>query len=183
MVGFFLFSLISFAVWLDDIYGNPPKSYFLAHQKFLEWGLQQNQLPESQKKVLEACLKKVDGWYLPGSRHPQFEVRVGIETIVGVGGQRENKVRYRWICRDPKSTKTPKESYMPGSIPGHPLEALISHHWKKSEKEYSFELKAYMDWDIAPELLSEIRKIHEEFGFLADSWHQSHEFGLEVAFP
>jgi len=184
MVILLLMSVLTHAVWLDDIYGNPPQSYFLAHQKFLEWGVRQGKLSEAKKRELEACLKQVDGWYLPESREPQFEVRVGVETKPPSAAQSEKVIRYRWLCRNPNQKKGGTvQKFVPGSLAGHPLEALISHHRKISESEYSIELKAYIDWEVPSDLLLEIRKIHEEFGFLADTWHQSKEYGLEVAFP
>ncbi len=184
MVILLLMSVLSHAVWLDDIYGNPPKSYFLAHQKFLEWGVRQGKLSDVKKRELEACLKQVDGWYLPDSREPQFEVRIGVEAKPPRAAHSEEVVRYRWICKNPKQTKMGAEQpFVAGALPGHPLAALISHHRKISELEYSFELRAYIDWEVPADLLLEIRKIHEEFGFLADTWHHSKDYGLEVAFP
>ncbi len=175
MVIMLLFSWLAHAVWLDDIYGNPPQAYFVAHKKLIQWGVNRNRLSQQEQKKLVECLEKTNGWYLPNSRTAQFEVRIGIDP-------RKEKLNYRWICRTPES-KVKELPLVVGSWPGHKLEPLIIAYRKGEDGSYSFELSAYVEMGLPNELVAEIQAVRAEFGFMADTWHFTKEHGLEVAFP
>lgn len=175
MVILFVFSWLAHAVWLDDIYGNPPREYFVAHRKLLQWGVDRNQLFNPEKKDLEKCLGQVNGWYLANSRTPQFEVRIGVDP-------KSKKVKYRWICRT-ANAKEKEPPFVHGRWPGHALEPLILAYRKSDDGNYSFELSAYVEMGLPADLVKEIQAVRTEFGFMADTWHFSKEHGMEVSFP
>jgi hypothetical protein len=175
MVIFFLFTWVAQAVWLDDIYGHPPRAYFVAHQKMLQWGKDRNQLSLAEEKQQQECLRKVDGWYLPHTRTPQFEVRISYDA-------NKEKIVYRWMCRTPNSSSA-ESPYVSGAMPEHQWAPLIIAHRKEEGGSYSLELSAYVEMGLPKELTKEIQAVRAEFGFMADTWHFSSVHGLEVAFP
>lgn len=231
-----LFPMSASAIWLEDLFGQPPAGYFaVSYQKLYQWGTEKLEgqgqaLQKKHKEFLLECLKGANDWYF------QPEYRLQRFAFSLKHNQKTKKISYEFLCA-PKNEKILETlltselrknfalptgekilaarigasgvielysaaklfrldatgqaemiSLQPYKKPGLdtgplPYSFLVQEYSPKPKGEYFLELKAYLDSVLPEELQNEVKAIHLEFGFIADSIETFSDSSVRVSFP